>query len=158
MITVKVEYMEPFIKAACSVLEEVSSSEARSGNLSLRGTTFTTATTNIAARIDGSLTGDVIYSMSAATARRLVETIMGMEVSSFGKVMGTGLGSLGTMLAGRTDQVLIEHGHKCQIGSPMVFQGLNVEFAVLEPALAVPIQTDAGEVYVSVAVSNDQQS
>lgn len=150
--------MEPFIKAACSVLEDVSKSTARPGMLSLRGTTFTTAAANIAARIDGSLRGDVVYSMSSATAKKLAEIITGTQANSYGKVVGSGLGSLGELLAGRTGLELKEQGHKCTVASPVVFQGLNVEFMVSEPALAVPIETEAGEIYVSVAVSNDKQS
>lgn len=152
------EYMEPFIQAARAVLEDVSKGRAVTGPLSLLGTTFPTAATNIAARIDGELSGDVVYSMSGSTAQRLSELLTGAETHRFGRAMGSGLSQLGAMLALRTGQKLSDQGHRCEVGSPIVFQGLNVEFTVTEPALAVPIETDAGEVYVSVAVSNGKQS
>ncbi|MEN6521599.1 MAG: hypothetical protein ABFD46_10690 [Armatimonadota bacterium] len=148
----KVEYMEPFVEAARSVLEQVAGGAVEPGMLSLLGTTFPTASTNIAARIDGSLKGDVVYSMSSETAQKLVTSVMGAETRGFGRTAGFGLNQLGAMLAEQTDRVLSEQGIDCEISSPIVFQGMNVEFAVPEPALSVPIDTEAGELKVSVAV------
>jgi len=148
----KVEYIEPFVKAARSVLEQVSGDSVEAGILTLLGTTFPTASTNIAARIDGSLKGDVVYSMSGETAEKLAASITGTAARGFGRLTGCGLGRLGAMLAEQTSRTLDELGMNCEISSPIVFQGMNVEFAVPEPALSVPINTQAGEMYVSLAV------
>lgn len=152
----KVEYVEPFVEAARSVLERIANGPAQAGSLGLAGTTFSAASINIAARVSGILSGDVMYSMSSTTAQKLVEAVTGSEARAFGKVMGQGLGRLGDMLAKETTRKLTEQGLRCQISGPLVFQGLNVEFTVAEPALSVALATEAGQLNVNVAVSDDK--
>jgi chemotaxis protein CheX len=152
----KVEYVEPFVEAARSVLERVANGPAQAGSLGLAGTTFSAASVNIAARISGILSGDVMYSMSNATAQKLAGAVTGSEARAFGRSMGQGLGQLGVMLARETTKILTERGLRCEISSPLVFQGLNVEFTVEEPALSVALATEAGQLSVNVAVSDDR--
>jgi len=154
----KVEYMEPFVQAVRSVLEQVSGGRAQAGPLSLLGTTFPTACTNIAVRVNGSLEGDVVYSMSSLTAQKLAGLLVGAETYGFGRLTGSGLIQLGNMLVQQTGRFLIERGIKCDVSSPTVFQGLNVEFSVTAPALAVSVDTEAGQVDINVAVRNGKQS
>jgi chemotaxis protein CheX len=154
----KVEYMEPFVRAACSVLDSVSNGSAKAGSLGLQGSTFPAASINVAARIDGSLRGDVVYSMSSQTAQRLAGLILGSEAHGFGRLTGNGLSRLGDMFADSTRNLLSESGLNCRISSATVFQGLNVEFSAAAPALSVPIHTDAGDVEVNVAVRDGEQS
>lgn len=149
--------MEPFVQAACSVLERVSGGPAEPGRLGLLGKTFPTACVNITSHVSGSLRGDVVYSMSGLTAQKLAGLLAETEVRGFGRLTGDGLAQLGEMLTKRTEQLLGEQGLKCGISGPTVFQGLNVEFSAIAPALAISISTDAGQVDVSVAVRNDEQ-
>jgi chemotaxis protein CheX len=144
--------MEPFIQAAHSVLAQLSEGCVDTGSLNLAGTTFPTANTNIAAHVDGSLIGDLVYSMSGSTARKLACVITGNEVREFGRMMRQGLDQLGVMLTEETRRILCEQGLECEIGAPIIFQGLNVEFAAAEPALSVLVDTNAGQLNVSVAV------
>lgn len=144
--------MEPFVRAARSVLEAVSGGCAESGQLGLRGTTFPTAATNIAVRVNGTLEGDLIYSMSSQTARKLATKLTGREARVFGRVTGSGLSQLSSLLIEKTAEMLIQQGEQCEISNPTIFQGMNVEFSVNAPALAVPIDTDAGQVDINVAV------
>ena len=154
LISLKVEYMELFVQAASSVLKKYSEDSIEPGPLGLLGTTFPTASINIAARIKGSLEGDIVYSMSSQTAKKLAGVVTGTETHSFGRVMGSGLVRLGDMLADQTGRILKERGLHCEISSPTVFQGMNVEFSVTAPALAIPINTSAGRIDVNVAVND----
>ena len=150
--------MEPFVQAARLVLREVSGGGATAGPLGLLGNTFPTAATNIAAKLEGTLAGDVVYSMSVATAEQLAGNLAGREVHGFGRLMGAGLTELGKLLSERTSRLLAERGHECEVSAPVVFQGLNVEFTMTEPALAASIQTNVGQVNVSVAVTDGTKS
>ncbi len=148
--------MGPFLVAACSVLEEVSGSEVKRGSLNLLGARFPTAAVNIAARVDGSLAGGVVYSMTGLTAQELASRLTGRQCGRFDRVVGMGLGQLGVMFADATGRVLAQHGYSCRISGPTVFQGLNVEFSAEAPALCTPIETAAGAVDVNVAVKDDE--
>mgnify|MGYP005861308505 CR=1 FL=1 len=151
--SLKVEYMEPFIKAAYSVLARLSDGCMDTGPLNLAGTTFPSANTNIAIHIEGSLRGNLVYSMSESTAKKLASIIIGGEIREFGSMMRQGLDRLGAMLIEEASRFLNEQGLDCRIGTPIIFQGLNVEFAAAAPALSIPINTDAGQLNVNVAVS-----
>jgi chemotaxis protein CheX len=154
----KVEYLDPFVQGADLVLKEFSVGGVKTGGLGLLGTTFPTASINITTRVDGSLRGDVVYSMSSVTARKLAGLITGMETHTFGRRMGEGLSQFGNILAEQTGKLLEERGLECEFSSPTIFQGLNVEFSATAPALAVPIDTDVGRVEVSVAVDYGEPS
>jgi len=148
--------MEPFVQAARSVIEGLVGCSARPGAIGLAGSTFTSGTTNLAAIVSGELSGDVMYSMSGETAERLASAISGTQVRAFGRSMGHGLSQLGVLLAEQTRRTLDEHGYVCEVGRPIVFQAMNVEFSVAEPALSVPVETEIGQLNVSVAVRNGQ--
>ena len=126
------------------------------GPLGLLGTTFPAACVNIATRVNGALRGDVVYSMSSLTAQMLAGRLVDAEIHGFGRLAGSGLAQLGDMLAMRSSQTLSEQGLGCEISSPTVFQGLNVEFSAIAPALSVPIDTDAGRIDINVAVRSDE--
>ncbi len=153
----KAEQIEPFVESACTILAGLSESPVTQQPLSLLGTPFSTASINIAARVDGPLAGEIVYSMSSQTARSLASRITGRECRGFGRVTGSGLALLGEMLAQDACRLLEARGYPCSVGNPVVLQGLNVEFSTSAPALSVPIETDAGEVSVNVAVSDDNQ-
>lgn len=150
--------MEPFIEGACSVLGRISGGRVETGSLGLMGATFPTACVNIAARVSGNLHGDVVYSMSSQTADKLAEMLTGSAVHGFSRLTGSGLVQLGSMLARETGHLLGRSGMHCEISRPTVFRGLNVEFSADAPALAVSVDTDAGQVDINLAVRKDEQS
>lgn len=154
----KVEYIEPFVEAASNVLGRIHGCDPGKGVPGLSGTTFSTGCINITALVDGSLQGSVVYSMSTKTARKMAGLISGIEPNVFGRHMGGVLAELGNQLVERSRELLVEKGFACRIGRPTVFQGMNVEFSSMTPALIVPIETSIGQVDVSVAVDYDQQS
>lgn len=148
----KVEYVEPFVEAASAVLRQVSGGSVKSQPLGMLGTMFPAACVNIVSRVDGSLRGDVVYSMSSMTAQKLAGLLVGAEPYGFGRLLGSGLSQLGDMLARETGSILNNRGLDCNISGPTVFQGLNVEFSSATPALAVPLDTAAGRIDINVAV------
>lgn len=154
----KVEYVESFVQAACAVLEQLSGCGVTPGALDLRGTVFPSASVNIVSVVNGALSGGVVYSMTCLTAQKLAGMVVGSGVHGFGKATGNGLSAIGQMLADRTRESLAGSGFDCEINGPVVFQGMNVEFSVSAPALAVSIDTGMGQVDVNVAVRNGQSN
>ena len=150
--------MEPFVEAACSVLERTAGGRADRGPLGLLGTTFPAACVNVVVRISGDLRGEVVYSMSSQTARKLAESILGSEVRGFGRTAGEGLAMLGEMLVRETRETLDREGLSCEMGYPTVFQGLNVEFSMADPALTLSVETGNGQVDISLAVRDGRQT
>ena len=79
---------------------------------------------------------------------------MGTEVSGFDQRLRAGMVSLVEMWGEQAHKLLAEQGLECEIGGPIVFRGLNVEFASTLAALVVPIDTPMGRVDIIVAVQN----
>ena len=154
----KVDFVEPFVRGACSVLERILGSPTALGQLSLLGMTYSVGNVNVAARVSGSLRGEVVYSMSSLTAQKFADLTVGGGARGFGPLTGSALARLGDMIGQETERLLSEMGQPCDVGSPIVLQGINVEFSAVTPALAVPIETDAGQVKVSVAVRDGGQA
>ncbi|MDH7481908.1 MAG: chemotaxis protein CheX [Armatimonadota bacterium] len=152
----KVEYVNPFVEAACSVLEHVSGTLVKPGDLCLLGNPFGAASINIATRVEGTLCGIVVHSMAGLTARQLVSRITGKQCQGVGRVMGAGLTQLGMMFVEVASRTLAKYGYRCGLSSPTIFHGLNVEFMSESPALSIPLETGAGEVNVSVAVRGNE--
>lgn len=123
----------------------------------MMGATFPTACVNIAARVSGNLQGDVVYSMSSQTAQELAKLMTGTDIHSFSRLTGSGLVQLGDMIAHETGSLLDTNGIGCEISRPTVFRGMNIEFSAVAPALAVSVDTDAGQVDINLAVRNDEQ-
>lgn len=150
----KIEYMQPFVEAACSALERVCGQPTTAGTLRLMDATFPGASVNLAMRVRGSLCGDVLCSMSDATARRLAAKVSGADVAGFGRVLHEGLVAFSDAWSAQAARILAETGFACEVDAPIVFRGLNVELATAQPALITPVETPSGQTLISVAVSD----
>jgi chemotaxis protein CheX len=150
----KIEYMDPFVESALHTLERVSGHPVTVGPPNLVGAIFPGASVNVAAKIGGALYGDLICSMSCSTARSLAETVVGGPVQGFGETLRRALVVLAEEWSDQARLLLADTGMVCEVGEPVVFQGLNVEMATTQPALSAPIETSVGQVNISVAVRN----
>ena len=83
----KVEFVNPFLEAASEVLDAELGGEALRGTLRLHKTAVTTDEVTAVVGVTGTLQGLVLYSMSQATALRIVSRVMGHSPGS-----GLGLG------------------------------------------------------------------
>lgn len=79
---------------------------------------------------------------------------MGTEVTEFDQRLRAGMVSLVEMWGEQAQKLLAEQGLECEIGGPIVFRGLNVEFAATLAALVAPIETPVGRVDIIVALQD----
>ncbi len=154
----KVDFVDPFVKAAFTVFEMVTGGTPSKGELSLRHSTFTSQQITIIAGVNGQIQGTVLYGMPNRTAQRIASTMMGSELNELDDMALSAVSELGNMITGNAATILSQNGYDVDITPPSVVRGTNVEVLTMVAALVVPISTSAGDVEINVALEENAVS
>jgi chemotaxis protein CheX len=149
----KVEFIEPFVGAAFSVLETVTGERPVRGQLALRTSTFTTQQITIVAGVNGEVEGVALYGMSLVTAMKIAGAMMASQVSELDDMALSAISELGNMITGNAITMLSRNGYDVDITPPSVIKGTQVEMSTRIPALVVPVNTPFGSIEVNVALA-----
>jgi chemotaxis protein CheX len=149
----RVEFIEPFVKAAFTVLETLVQDRAERGTLSMRGSSFTTQQVTIMAGVNGEVEGTALYGMSLVTAQKIASAMMGEDLPQMNEMAWSAVSELGNMITGNAANLLYEAGFKCDITPPSVIQGMNVQISTRVPTLVVPMMTSFGRMEINVALA-----
>jgi len=149
----KVEFVNPFLEAASEVLDAELGGEALRGPLRLQKTAVTTDEVTAVVGVTGTLQGLVLYSMSQATALRIVSRVMGQEFDEFDAVAQSGIGELGNVITGRASVLLSEAGYPSNITPPALVIGEGTMITTLDLVrLVMPLETDVGPLEIQVVL------
>ena len=149
----KVEYINPFIVAANSVLEMVLGNAPEKGNLAMQPATFTSQQCNIVCGVTGQAHGQVIYGMSLITADKVASTMLGQPIKTFDQLAASAIAELGNMISGHAMSKLSEGGYICDITPPTIIRGTNVKISTLSiPAIVIPLNMEQGELFITVGL------
>jgi len=149
----KVEFVNPFLEAASEVLDSELGGEALRGTLRLQKTAVTTDEVTAVVGVTGTLQGLVLYSMSQATALRIVSRVMGQEFEKFDALAQSGIGELGNVITGRAGVLLSEAGYPSNITPPALVLGEGTMITTLDLVrLVMPLETDLGHLEIQVVL------
>ena len=149
----KVEFVNPFLEAASEVLDAELGGEALRGTLRLHKTAVTTDEVTAVVGVTGTLQGLVLYSMSQATALRIVSRVMAQEFAEFDAIAQSGIGELGNVITGRAGVLLERAGIRADIAPPMLIVGRGGLMSSLDiPRLLVPLETRVGTIDLQIAL------
>jgi chemotaxis protein CheX len=149
----KVEYINPFVSAAFSVLESVLGSAPAKGQLAMRPSVFTSQQCNVITGVTGKIEGQVIYGMSLITADKVASAMIGQPIRTFDQLAASAIAELGNMITGNAMALLAEAGYICDITPPTIIRGTNVKISTLSiPALVIPVSLEQGEVELTVSL------
>lgn len=136
----RVEYINPFVSAAYSVLQMVLGVEPEKGQLAMRPGIFTSQQCSIVMGVTGKVEGTAIYGMTLATADKIASHMIGQPIRTFDALAASAIAELGNMITGNAASLLSEKGYTCQISPPSIIRGSNVKISTVNtPALVVPI-------------------
>ncbi len=147
-----VEFVNPFVKAAFTVLEMATGSTPTRGKLSVRSATFTSQRITIIVGVNGQIAGTVLYGMPERTAQQIASVMLGSEVNEVDRMVLSTVAEMGNMITGNAITLLSQNGYDVDITPPSVVKGTNIEVSTAVPALVVPISTSAGDVEINVAL------
>ncbi len=149
----KVQYVNPFVTAAFTVIETVMGMKAEKGQLAMRPTVFTSQQCNVITGITGMIEGQAIYGMSLITADKVASQMLGQPIRTFDQLAASAIAELGNMITGNAMALLSEGGVVCDITPPSIIRGTNVKITTLNiPALVVPICLEIGEIELTVSI------
>ncbi|MCE5314680.1 chemotaxis protein CheX [bacterium] len=149
----KVEFIEPFVSAAFSVLETLTGERPTRGQIALRTSTFTTQQVTIVAGVNGNVEGVALYGMSMVTSEKIASVMIGSPVAGLDDMALSAISELGNMVTGNAITSLSRNGYDVDITPPSVIKGTHVEMSTRIPALVVPVITNVGAIEVNVALA-----
>lgn len=149
----KVEFMNPFISAAISVLESEVGATIKKGRLALEAGDFMSQEVTVLIGVTGKVEGQVFYGMKEKTAKRIVSAMMGEELLVFDEFAQSGISELGNVITGKAGIGLEAAGFPCNLSPPTLIlrEGTNISTLNIKRIL-VPLITQYGEIVVHVGL------
>jgi len=150
----KVEFINPFVSAAFLVLETMGARKTEKGKLCVKFSPVEGSEVNSIIGVTGEVKGQVLYSMTEATAKNLAsKMLMGMPVVEFDELCKSAISELGNMITGNAASELSNSGFNCSITPPSLVMGSNVSISFKDAQiLVIPLTTDFGEFTIYVAL------
>jgi len=129
-ILVNVEYINPFIEASKTVLKQIADIEAKLGKVYLKESPFKSDNIMIIVGLTGKMRGQVIFTMSRATAMGIASRMMGgMPVVELDEMSKSAISELTNMILGNTATILYNRGIGVEITPPSFLVGDNIEIS-----------------------------
>ncbi len=156
----KVEYINPFVLSATSILEQVAQLKVTRGEVSLRPRMFSTAEVSVLLGVTGDVEGQVIYGLSRDTALAIAKRMMSnLTLEGFDEVACSAIGELGNMITGHATGILEKEGIVIRISSPAIITGQQVSVSSTKGAiLGVPLESEAGTLEINVSLQSVKKS
>lgn len=149
----RVEYINPFVEAAYSIMMEVLQTEVERKDLYLKKTTQPVMGVAALVGLAGDVEGRVLIDMSQDTAVKIASTMNGEELTGLDELAKATITELANMITAQAVTKLFDLGFKFDLTPPSIITGdnMSVSDANVE-ALIVPLQMPQGLVEINVAI------
>lgn len=150
---VKADFVNPFVTAACQVLETETKGAVRRGQVTVKDSPLVSDEVTVLIGVVGKAQGLVLYGMSEATALKLVSSMTGEEVGTFDALAESAVAELGNVITGVASGELEKAGYSVKIAPPSVVVGKGSTISTLSiKRLVIPLETTQGEITMHVAL------
>lgn len=151
-----VNTLVPFLDAVKYTLEQFGIMDIKKGALTKKPSLFTDNGVGSIVGITGRLNGNIAYSMSLDTAKRLVSAMMmGMPVETIDEMGKSAIGELSNMITGHASVELSQKGYEVNITPPDVrVEEGGIRTANIFETIAVNLETSLGVVEVNIALQS----
>lgn len=149
----RVEYINPFVETAYSVLKEVLNGEVKRGDLYLKSTSMPVMGVVALVGLAGDVEGRVLFDMTMETAMKIASRMNMEELTAFDELAKATITELANLITAQAVTKLHDLGFKFDLTPPALFTGEKMEIANQEvEALIVPMITEQGKTEVNVAI------
>jgi chemotaxis protein CheX len=152
----RVEYINPFVESAFSVLKEVMNAEVKRGEIYLKPTTMAIQGVAALVGLAGDVEGRVLFDMSKETALHVAGAMNQEEFTAFDELAKATIQELANMITAQAVTKLHDLGFKFDLTPPALFTGDNMEVSTNlgeVEALIVPMELgENGKIEVNVAI------
>lgn len=146
----KVEHINPFLKAVTNTFATMLSADAKRGELSLGDPKRRTYPISGLIGLSGKASGMVVINLSTEVALRAASALLMEEMTDVNDDVLDAVGELANVIAGQAKTDLEQY--ELSVGLPNVVtgEGHEVRFPSATPPLAVPFKTDFGPLRLEV--------
>ncbi|MGQ9554356.1 MAG: chemotaxis protein CheX [Anaerolineae bacterium] len=152
-MTVKAEFLNPFITSAAEVLRAEAGIEVKRGSVSLECSSSTTQDVTTLISLVGDVEGMVLFSASQEMSLGLVSAMMGEALTELDTLAQSGIAELGNVIAGRAAMKLSQVGYSANISVPTLIIGRGATISTLDfQRLVVNLDTELGTMQVHLGL------
>ena len=149
----RVEYINPFVETAYSILTEVLGGEVKREALYLKSTSMPVMGVASLVGLAGDVEGRVLFDMTIDTALKIASRMNMEELTEFDELAKATITELSNMITAQAVTKLHTLGFKFDLTPPTIFTGERMEISDHQvEALIVPMLTEMGRVEVNVAI------
>jgi chemotaxis protein CheX len=152
----RVEYINPFVESAYTVLKEVLNSEVKRGDIYLKPTSMQIMGVAALVGLAGDVEGRVLFDMTKETALFVAGKMNGENFTVLDELGKATIQEMANMITAQAVTKLHDLGFKFDLTPPALFTGDNMEVSTNlgeVEALIVPMEIDSKhKVEVNVAI------
>ncbi|MCS7001824.1 MAG: chemotaxis protein CheX, partial [Dehalococcoidia bacterium] len=121
--------------------------------VSLLRSAYTNQDVTVLVGVTGDVRGVVLYCLSAQTACKFAEQMLGQQVPEFDDLAQSGIAELGNVITGAAGVHLAEAGFTFNITPPTLLIGNGTMVSTVDlPRLVIPVKTEHGPLEIHVAL------
>ena len=149
----RVEYINPFVEAAFSIMQEVLQEEVVRKELYLKKTSQPVMGVAALVGLAGDVEGRVLIDMSKESALGIASAMNGETLSELDELVKATITELANMVTGQAVTKLHDLGFKFDLTPPSIITGDNMQVSDMNvEALIVPLSVPQGLVEINVAI------
>jgi chemotaxis protein CheX len=149
----RVEYINPFVEAAFTVLKEVLSVEVKRGEIYLKSTSMPVMGVAAIVGLAGDVEGRVLFDMHKQTALDVASAMNGEKIAELDDLAKATITELANMITAQAVTKLHDLGFRFDLTPPAIFTGENMEVSDQDvEALIVPMELPQGKIEINVAI------
>jgi chemotaxis protein CheX len=152
----RVEYINPFVEAAFSILKEVLNSDVKRGDIYLKPTSMKIMGVAALVGLAGDVEGRVLFDMTKETALYVAGTMNGENFTALDELGKATIQELANMITAQAVTKLHDLGFKFDLTPPALFTGENMEVSTnlgeVEALIVPMVLTADTKIEVNVAI------
>lgn len=149
----RVDYINPFIESAFSVIREILNCDVKRGSIYLKNNTQSIMGVATIVGLAGAVEGRILIDMEKDTALKVISTMNMEEITELDDLAQSTLSELANMVTGHAVTRLHELGFRFDLTPPAVIVGDNLKIHdVGVEAIVVPMVTTFGKIEINVAI------
>ncbi len=149
-----VKYILPFLESVKSVLEQFGVTDIKRGQLAKNDIMHVNQDVTAVVGVVGQIRGNIAYSMSEDTARRIVSTMMmGMPVEQLDEMGRSAIGEFANMVTGNASILFSNTGLEVDVTPPSIIFGKDMYFIISTvQTIKIDMETSLGKIEVNIGL------
>ncbi len=150
----KVDYINPFLEALINVLKQLGVKNVKRGDISRKGDMVTAIDITSVIGIIGDVRGNISYSFSQETAKKIVALMMmTTNIQELDYIGRSAIGELSNMITGTAASILEDKGILIDISPPSIIFGKEVTLIISRiQTISIIIETSLGNMEVNIGL------